>query len=158
MGVSKTPAQMAGKLENLAKEMGNVNPTLNAVGLRGKEIFIAAEGRPLSIKSNGRRRPIGTRYDLKGHTVVIRYTGPAHLLNDPTKAHVELPRRRPGARGRRKGARALRFPDGGFAASAPHPGTKGMHFFQKAKVVAEHELPKLFARKTMTEPLKRTFG
>ncbi len=168
MGTSRTVGQFTGKLDKLATELSNVNGPLEATALVGKQIFLAsaASAGVLGAKPQGKRKLIGARYDTKNRKskglgegqVVITYTGPAHLVNNPTRAHVILPRRRPGVRTRRKqAARALLFPSGDFAASAHHPGTRGKHFYEKAKAVCEQQLPRVYGRKQITEPLRRTF-
>lgn len=82
----------------------------------------------------GRGAKIGARYDVRGErnpTAIIRATGPAHLIERDTEPHEIRPRRRRG-RGRATQRRALRFANGGFAASAIHPGTRGKRPFEKA--------------------------
>lgn len=167
MGTSTSVAQFTGKLDKLATEMANVQAPLEATAFRGKQIFLAAAASAgvLGAKPAGKRKLIGARYDTKNRKsntlgegqVVITYTGPAHLVNNPTRAHVILPRRRPGVRTRRKqAARALTI-NGDLRARANHPGTRGKHFYEKAKAICEKELPNVYARKQLTEPLRRTF-
>ena len=167
MGTSTSIAQFTGKLDKLATEMANVQAPLEATALRGKQIFLAAAASSGAIgaKPAGKRKTIGARYDAKNRKsaslgegqVVITYTGPAHLLNNPTRAHDILPRRRPGVRTRRRqAARALTI-NGDFRSIAHHPGTRGKHFYEKAKAICEKELPRVYSRKQLTEPLRRTF-
>jgi hypothetical protein len=163
MGVSTSAGQLAGKLEHLAIEIGNPTPAINVTALQAKQVFLATAASHKALGNvAGRRKAIGARYNLgrKGKAnawAVVLYTGPAHLLNNPTKAHEILPRRRPGVRTRRKGAKALRFADDEFAASAHHPGTKGKHFFEEAKAIVEKQAPTTFAKAGLTEPLHRAF-
>jgi len=116
MGTSTTVNQFTGKLERLAKEMNDPTGALNVVGLQAKNIFLAsaasagAAGKTVS----GKRKPIGARYDLKGKRtkglgqgqMIVTYTGPAHLLNNPTSRHF-IGARRLGSR-RRLAGRAAR--------------------------------------------------
>jgi hypothetical protein len=168
VGTSTTGAQLAGKLEKLAKDMADPQVPLNATALVGKNIFLAsaAQAGVLGTKAQGKRKLIGARYDTRNRktvglgegSVVITYTGFAHLMNNPTRAHLILPRRRPGVRTRRKqAARALYFGGDEFASRAPHPGTRGKHFFERAKAICERTLPDVYARKQLTEPLRKVF-
>jgi hypothetical protein len=93
------------------------------------------------------------RFDMLGDRAVIRYAGAkAHLVNNPTKAHRIEPRR--GRRGR--GRRALVIGDN-VRAFANHPGTSGKRFFEAAREIATRELPRVYHRVQVTEPLKRIF-
>jgi hypothetical protein len=167
MGVSTSVAQFTGKLDKLASELKDVQKPLEATALRGKEIFLstAAAAGVIGAKPAGKRKMIGARYDTKNKksqglgegSIVITYTGPAHLVNSPTRAHEIRPRRRPGVRTRRKqAARALTI-NSDLRAIAHHPGTKGKHFFERAKALCEVALPRVYAAKQITEPLRRTF-
>jgi hypothetical protein len=97
MGVSTSAGQLAAKFEGLAKDIGNVRLPLEATALHTKKLMesSAASAGALGRTPAGRRKPIGVRYDFKGRgntlgvgQVIVTYTGPAHLLNNPTRPHV----------------------------------------------------------------------
>lgn len=205
MGTSTSVAQLTGKLNKLADELGNTKAPLEATALRGKQIFLGAAGGNIGVKPQGKRKPVGARYDFNNRkatglgqgAVVITYTGPAHLINNRTSKHF-IGARRLGSRRRlsrlservgataafggsnvgafgglaaaqritrsgaiRSGGKAALTipgaPDSGLRAYAFHPGTTGKHFFEKAKAICERTLPQVYARKGLTEPLRRTF-
>lgn len=200
MGTSRSAAELAGKLERFGKDLGDVSIPLEATALRGKQIFQAAAGGLIGTTVAGKRKAIGARYDLKAKgagegQAVVTYTGPAHLVNNPTRPHV-IAAKRLGLTRRRSTSRAARERDvtlafGGSAAGmfgalraatrttrsgaersngaaaltigselrayARHPGTRGKHFFEKAREIAEHTLPAVYQRKQVTEPLRRIF-
>lgn len=163
MGVSNSPRELAGKINGFAKDVGNVKVPLNATALHVKKLMqaSAAGAGALGKKPKGKRRLINVRYDLKGSgahmAAVVGYTGPAHLLNNPTRPHRIEPRRpRGSATRRRRGASALVI-NGNVRAWANHPGTRGKRFFESAKAAAHQTAPRVFARKGLTEPLRRNF-
>lgn len=162
MGTSTSARQLGRKFDRLAAELKVPTRALNATGLAGKGIFLrhgTAAG-VIGSRVADKRKAIGARYDInKGSgthgSVIVTYTGPAHLVNNPTRAHQILPRMRPGIR-RRRGSRALNV-NGNPRASANHPGTSGKGFFQTAKVEAARTLPQVYGRVQLTEPLKEIF-
>jgi len=115
MGTSSSVDQLTGKLNKLAKDMNDPTAALNVVGLEAKNIFLAsaasagAAGKTLS----GKRKPIGARYDLNNKKskglgtgqMIVTYTGPAHLINNPTSRHF-IGARRLGSRRRLSGKAA----------------------------------------------------
>lgn len=118
MGTSTSAAQLAGKIDRLARDLNNPSVPLAQTALAGKRIFesAAASAGVLGSVMEGKRRPVGARFDMAkasrraGTAVaVITYTGPAHLTNNPTSRHVIVARRlgmsRRSARGRRTQAR-----------------------------------------------------
>ena len=162
MGVSTSPAELSRKLNGLARDMGRTGVPLNATALHVKKLFeaSAASAGVLGHRVAGGR--IGVRYDIQGGggqhaTAVVRYTGPAHLVNNPTRAHRIEPRRPRGVRTRRRrGAQALTI-GGNLRAWANHPGTGGKRFYQRAKIVAHQTAPRVYAKAGLTAPLKRNF-
>lgn len=98
MGVSTSPAQLAAKFEKLGKDLTDPKVPLNAAGLAGKRIFeaSAASAGALGIKPSGKRKAIGARYDfVKGEgagAIIVTYTGPAHLINNPIARHFIAPK------------------------------------------------------------------
>lgn len=95
----------------------------------------------------------GVHYDLIPSATpkaLVAFRGPFHLVENPTKSHQI------GARGtssaakglrRRKGAKALRFKDGGFASVVTHPGTQGKHIFRDSKLIIERHVAQAMAKK-----------
>jgi hypothetical protein len=160
MGTSTTGAQFAAKLERLGKDLNDPKVALNATGLAGKRIFeaSAAGAGALGVKPKGKRKLVGARYDMgKGATsVVVTYTGPAHLINNPTRPHRIEPRRPRGGRSRRRGASALTI-NGDVRAWANHPGTRGRDFYSKARAICVNKLPNVYAKAGITAPLSRIF-
>lgn len=162
MGTSRSAREVGRKFDRLAVQLRTPTKALNAAGLAGKVIFLrhgTAAG-VIGRRVAGKRKAIGARYDIQKDegthgNVVVTYTGPAHLVNNPTKAHQILPRLRGGSR-RRRGSRALAI-NGNVRASAQHPGTAGKGFFQRAKEECERTLPAVYGRAALTEPLKQIF-
>jgi len=102
VGTSTSAREFAGKLDRLAKAVNDPAVPLEATALAGKRIFEAQAARAgvLGRKVAGKRKAIGARYDMAkasrqaGSAVaVITYTGPAHLVNNPTRPHVIVARR-----------------------------------------------------------------
>ena len=149
MGTSSSPAEFAAKLSKLGSELGDVRKPLTVTALAGKQIFAA------SAAGAGVSRLARARYDMRrGNTAIIRYAGAkAHLVNNPTKAHRIEPRSRRGRRGRR-----VITIGGDVRAFANHPGTRGKGFFQAARAISERELPKVYMKAQVTDPLRRLFG
>jgi hypothetical protein len=151
MGVSTTPGQLAAKLNSFAKDVGNTRIPLNAAALAAKQAFIAAE--PGVVGHRVARGKINVRYDIRGNTAIVRFTGPAHLALNPTRAHRIEPRRR-----RRGGRRRALTIGGDFAAFANHPGTSGKDpGARRAKAGAAVVAPRAYAKAGLTEPLRRNF-
>lgn len=91
---------------------------------------------------------------MVGDDAIVRFTGPAHLVDRPTKAHNIFPRQFQGTRGRgkraqkgasllaafglnaRSGSGGIKLRDGSVRRSVHHPGTKGKHFFELGKPIA----------------------
>ncbi|MFW6091952.1 MAG: hypothetical protein ACODAF_08710 [Actinomycetota bacterium] len=98
MGVSTSPQQLARKVDGFARDLGDTRLALNATGLAVKKIMegTAASAGALGATPSGKRKGIGVRYDVRGGTrgsgaVIVAYTGPAHLLNNPTSPHFIAP-------------------------------------------------------------------
>jgi len=112
MGVSSSPREFAAKLDRFGRELNNVHIPLEATALHVKQIFeaSAASSGALGRSLKGKRKVIGARYDMRAKKaaegqVIITYTGPAHLLNNPTKPHF-IGARRLGSRRRLSGLSA----------------------------------------------------
>lgn len=151
MGVSTSPEQLARKLDRLVKDVGNTRKPLTAAALAAKRAFIAAE--PGVVGHRVARGKVNVRYDIRGDTALVRFTGPAHLALNPTVAHRIEPRRR-----RRGGRRRALTINGGFAASADHPGTRGKDpGARRAKSAAAVVVPKVYQQVGVVDPLRRIF-
>jgi len=161
MGTSTSASQLAGKLNRTATHLKAAERTaVGQAALAGKGIILANMGtRTLSgVGKRGAR--LGVRYDLKGGnspTALLRVTGPAHLLNNPTAAHRIEPRGRTRtASGRaRRGAKAI-TPDGNPRAGANHPGTKGKRFFERS-VPQVRKAADPILRRQVSAALRRSF-
>lgn len=173
---------MASKFTALARGLADNKLALSAVGLAGKDIYREAReakvtgSTPISSK-------VKERFDLRQNEVIVRYTGPAHLINNRTAPHI-IGARRLGSRNSirsksrgisavsasggsnrgafgslrgGKGARALKF-GGQYSAYAFHPGTKGLRFHDTAKRRAYKELPDVYAKAGLTAPLRKAFA
>lgn len=148
MGTSSSPAELAGKISRFASDLGDVRKPLQVTAMAGKQIFAA------SAASAGASRLAKPRYDIRGNRAIIRYAGAkAHLVNNPTKPHRIEPRSRRRGRGRR----ALTI-NGNVRAYANHPGTRGKKFFEAARTVASEQLPRVYMRAQVTDPLRKHFG
>lgn len=145
MGTSNSSNEWVRKLTKLSSELDNTRKPLTITALAGKGIFAT------SAAAAGASRLARARYDIRGNRAIIRYAGAkAHLVNNPTKAH------RIQSRARRRGRRALTI-NGNVRAWANHPGTKGKRFFEAARELATHELPKVYMKAQVTDPLRRLF-
>jgi len=145
MGTSASAAQLASKLQRAAKAIPDASAAgVNRVALEGKAIFLANMGtrRIRNLGKNGAK--VGARYTAAksevNPTALLFYTGPAHILNNPTKAHPIYPR---GARVRDEGgaitkrrrsggAKGLTLPGDNVRLYVNHPGTSGKRFFEKS--------------------------
>ena len=116
MGVSSSPRELAAKLDRFGKDLNNVRVPLEATALHVKRLFeaSAASAGALGKSPAGKRKMIGARYDFKNRRggatlgegqVIVTYTGPAHLLNNPTRPHF-IGARRLGSRRRLSGMSA----------------------------------------------------
>lgn len=158
MGVSTSPAQLAAKLERFAKDVVDTRKPLAAAAFAAKKAFIAANsdvvGHQIPHRSRGR---VNVRYDLRGSAAVVRYTGAAHLVLNPTKPHRIEPGRTRTGRRRRNPKRALTI-NGDFAASATHPGTTGKDpGARRAKAAAAVVAPNAYHKAGVIDPLRRVF-
>jgi len=155
MGTSTSVGQFAGKIRSAGGAIeGATRASVNEAALAGKAIFLANMGttRLRNVGKGGAK--VGARYDIKGGatpTALLRYTGPAHIINNPTKPHRIEPRGRTRtASGRqRKGAKALTI-GGNVRPYADHPGTTGKHFFQRSVPQVASLAARIMARSTTT--------
>lgn len=150
MGTSRSGSDLAGKLNRFAREVADTRRPLVASAMAAKQAFIATT--PV-VGHRVARRKIGVRYDLRGDTAIVRFTGPAHLALNPTRAHRIEPR----GRTRRRGRRALTI-GGNVRAWANHPGTSGKDpGARRAKAAAAKVAPRAYQKAGVTDPLRRIF-
>lgn len=145
MGVSRSPAELAAKLEvfgkvhlsaarrdgvgkgallittSVRRELGRVMPSgrLSGVGKRGARVSVGFDA-PRSLSA-----PVA----------LVRMKGPAHLIESDTSPRTIRPRRR--SRGG-PARRALAIPGVGLRASVQHPGTRGKHPWRRGVQASRH--------------------
>lgn len=140
MGVSHSPQELAAKFNGLAEDLQKRKTVaLNKAAFASKVAFLAAPGAPhgkINVGARGTR--VGVRYKINGDTASVRWYGPVHLVNNPTKKHKIAPKKR-------RGRHAIAF-SGVVVASAKHPGTHGKHFFEVGRKIAEKESAVVFRR------------
>lgn len=155
--MSATPQQMAAKVHGVARAM----PKANRAGTEAAALVVTTAVRAAATaKGVGPGQPlrgflprkvtINAGYNVKGYEnatalVKARPAGVAAMVNNGTKPHVIAARRRPGVRTRRRGARALRLPNG-FATSVQHPGSPGLRYWQDGVAVGAREAPLAWKR------------
>lgn len=161
MGTSTSPAAFVEKIDAATRAIASNRPAIQATALHAKMLFIGSAAASGVGRGAGRSpvsKKVSAKYDLRGGeqdaSALVRYTGPAHLLNDRTKAHVI--RRRKSARTEGRGG-GINIPGVGVRRYAMHPGTKGLHFAERAKRECERECPKVYRRVGLEAPLKAVF-
>lgn len=154
MGRSASVPQLVSKLDVLTREVASNRSAIQATAAAAKVIMASEAARKGVGRGVGRSpisRKIGVSYDLRGGernaSAVVRYTGPAHLVNNPTKPHVIEPKR----------GRGIVIPGVGVRRSARHPGTKGLKFAQRAADRCRDECPKVYRREGIQAPLRKAF-
>lgn len=163
MGTSKSPAELAFKL----RRAGDVMPDAARAGVLGMVKTVKRSvnaqlasagvngGRLRGVGKNGVR--IGVRDDGIVGTVnpsaTVRMYGPAHLIENDTKAHTITTKK---SRKRRGGkAQALNTPHGPKA-SVQHPGTKGKQPWAKGLAVARPLMAREFSSE-VSKSLRKVF-
>lgn len=153
-----TPLAAAHKFERLAKDIGTLQKrTLNEMAITVKRNVTAAmaaagagTGKLRGVGRKGAR--IGVRYDqTAGGAVLVRATGPFHLLESDTKAH-----RIPLQRGARARKRVVVIPGVGVRSFVNHPGSKGKHPWAKGVEVSRLEAGKI-SQRILTETVTQVF-
>jgi hypothetical protein len=152
MGTSSSGAALAGKLHRFAKDVADTRRPLTAAALAAKQAFIAAE--PGVVGHRVARGRVNVRYDIFGDKAIVKFTGPAHLALNPTKAHRIEPR----SRSRRRGNKRALTIGGDVRASANHPGTRGKDpRAARAKAAAAVVAPRAFQKAGLTDALRKNF-
>jgi hypothetical protein len=163
MGVSRSPAELADKFQRYAFAFGAANrEAVQSAALTYKEQLLrnaerdAGPDRRLSrwrrrfgASRSGTSPKLNAGYDLFGFDNAKAILRPRPygiwaLLEEGAQPHVIRPFRY--VRGARKGQgnSALKFPDGGFAAFAQHPGTPPKRTFTDATRIAEPRAMRVF--------------
>lgn len=189
MGTSRSPAELASKLRSAGDAMPNaaragvlgmvktvkasVKGQLTAAGVGSRLSGVGTKGARIGVRDDGIKGTVNP-------TAVVRMYGPAHLIENPTKAH-SLGRRtgfvykrqlNDSANARSKFKRVktdqtfdragkgkyVKFPDGSvrLAASVIHPGTKGKQPWAKGVNAAKPLLGRVF-QVEVEKSLRRTF-
>lgn len=151
MGTSRNPQQMVGKIKALGTATErNTRKAVAEGALAAKTIMVAsaaAKGLTPGSKLAGRRWT-GVRFNVTGTRnpeALVRYMGPFHLFDNPTKPHEITAKRAPGATRRGRGGKQALNIGGNIRASATHPGTSGARSFPAAKVIAHRRVPRVMA-------------
>lgn len=166
MGTSNSSAELTRKLLHVSEAIVSNKPAIERAAFATKTVFTQ------SLKQSGVKgttpisRKVKARYDIKGTqnaTAIVRYTGPAHLLNNPTRAHSIVSKKNRGSRASRSrresgvGAKGAVLVNGQPRSFARHPGTRGLGFFQRAKPIAAKIAPLEYRKAGLQEPLRRVF-
>lgn len=145
MGTSRSAAEFSRKITKMATvTQTRQRETVNMGALTAKELMVAEAGsRGVTPGSKIAGGKWGVGYDVKGFnnpTALVRYRGPFHLVDNPTKPHRIGPKRRRG-----KGKQAVAF-NGAVRRSVQHPGTPGKRSFPAAKTKALVAVPRVMSR------------
>jgi hypothetical protein len=147
MGTSRSATELVGKLRKLPAVTKQAERSAVSSAAKATKGIMLATAASRGVTPGGRiaGKKWTVRYDFKSPTVaLVRFTGPFHLVEGPTKPHQITARGAATGRRGRKGARALKMGDD-FRASASHPGTRGKKVFATGKVVARHQVPRTMA-------------
>lgn len=177
MGTSRSTAEFVKKINQVgAATERHRKVAVNEGAFAAKKAMLAgAASAGLSPGSKIAGARWNVRYDIKGRELpvaLVRYTGPVHLVHNPTKPHYIAAKGLGGSRGSRgdrafqasvsrfqggsargafagqrrsKGKKSLKFGVSNYA-YVHHPGTKGKRFFPPAKTVAERTVPPVMAK------------
>lgn len=99
--MSRTPAELGGKLAAMAREVADNRDAVGAAALAIKDTTLplvraatGGDGKLSGVGRNGAK--VGVRYDVRGTvnaTALIRATGPAQLVERDVKPHFVFPRK-----------------------------------------------------------------
>ena len=158
MGISRSPEEMAAKLRGFANDLGGrlENEATSAAALEYTDAVRKAyrvrtgDGKMSGVGLRGAK--VGARFDAPkalGGNAIVRATGPAHLIESNTKAHVIATRRR-------RGKKAIVTPYGPRR-SVQHPGTRGRPTFFPTVLAKTPQAARAFQSKIHNGLVKR-FG
>jgi hypothetical protein len=166
MGTSNSSAELAKKFISAGEALSSNRPAIEKSAQVTKAVFLTSL-RQAGVKGTTPvSKKVKARYDIKGTqhaSALVRYTGPAHLLNNPSRAHSIVSKKTGRSRRFRStresgvGTRGAILVNGNPKAYARHPGTRGLGFFQRAKPVAAKVAPAEYRKAGVTEPLRRIF-
>lgn len=165
MGTSTSVQQFSGKINRAANAIKfNEERAVKAGSLVAKDLFISTA--PMSRGSRIAGARWGARFDVVGAihpTALVRYTGPVHLVHNPTKPHWVISRRAGGSKASRgqgrfrsRGRQGVRTPQG-VRYYARHPGTTGKRWFPTTKATARRAVPPVVHKALIVGPLKGIF-
>lgn len=190
MGTSSSVDEFVAKQMRAAAELAKMdnanNRPLMQAAREAKRIHTAFMARAIGGDLRMGKRRIGIKYDAVSAGVLIKATGPAHLIERDTSAHWIAPKSKRGGRTRKgnanrlggmafvdaltggggrigaglgRGRTGIKMPpnDTGFSMYARHPGTTGKHPFERGqRAVIQATGPKL--AKAITAELARVYG
>lgn len=160
------------RLERLGPSLQRAQlPALDDATDAARRAFLAAPGAPHKVA--GKATTVRTR-KLSASAMSTRWTGPAHLVDRPTKPHTIGPKGFVGTRGTgrkaqrgaalmsafglnaRSNSGAVKLTDGSLRAVVHHPGTRGKNFFARGKQRAVPLAAKAY-RDAIHREIGRTF-
>lgn len=118
--------------QSAGRSVADATRELSALILVGQARAGASSGRLRGVGRSGAR--IGVKGTVSAGAGLVRATGPAHLLDHPTKPHSIVAKR----------GKAILTP-AGPRRSAQHPGTSGKFYFEEAVDVFQPGLLAIFA-------------
>ena len=178
MGTSKSAYELSFKLASAAQMIADDNIAIDRTAMAVKTVFLQTLREAGVSGSTKVSRGIKVRYDKKDRQgrpgAFVRYTGAAHLLNNPTgkystsRRSVRQPygivsKKNRGTRAARSsresgvGTRGAILVNGQPKAYARHPGTKGLHFFEKAVPIARRIAPLTYHKAGPQAAMRKVF-
>lgn len=148
MGVSRTPAELQGKLRRLAADFEDIDLAVvkEASQVTKEAVLRRAPARLSGVGKRGAK--LGVRYNVAGAAgdakSLVFATGPFHLIERDTKKH-RIPKERKTRKGGKR--RYAVIPGVGPRAWAMHPGTKGQRPWAKGVNDAEPQVRALLEKR-----------
>ena len=157
MGISKSGAELANKLQKAARASGKANrQAVSAAALAYKEATLASGASDTGgdlrmshwgwspVKGTYRAPKLGAYYDVKGYENATALLRPKPIglwvyLEGGARPHAITNRTR--GRNRRK---ALALQGGGFAKAVNHPGTRGKKSWSRGLKAGEPQALRIF--------------
>lgn len=182
MGTSHSARELAGKIERYAGSLDGASKQATLAAARAVKDSVMvrlgqATGGDFKLSGMGGKGRMGVRYDKTSgsNSVMVRATGPVHLVERDVRPHWIAPKEG----GRKRHARArqaafinamtgaqillvskgvLRFSDGSFRRwAAKGGGSKGRHPWERGVEASKDDVGKLW-RAAHTAELARAFG